>query len=297
MNFGPLSKTGGERRLNVAVTRARYQVSLVGSIQPTDIDINRISGEGPKLLRKYIDFAMNGIGAIEDEKAAKEKGRSELSFEKVVFDFLKLKGYKVEREVGCSGYRIDLAVRHPKKNGRFVLGIECDGLAYSLARTARERDRLRQSVLEAMGWKIFRLWSLDWLKNPTAEKERLVREIENAIKEFCPEKPKKVVENDKKEKSIENFLAVSDKPKAAAFRPRHHGFPAADVPLSSFEETILKLLEFSIGIDKESLMIAVSKAYGWERRGSVINARLEQAFQSLKRAKRISEQNGKINML
>ena len=152
MNFGPLSKTGGERRLNVAITRAKYNVKLVGSILPTDISTDRISADGPKLLRGYIDFAMNGPSILENEITESDCVAHDSPFEAAVYNFLDRKGYKLATQVGCSGYRIDMAVKHPTLSGRYVLGIECDGAAYHSARTARERDRLRQDVLEDSPW-------------------------------------------------------------------------------------------------------------------------------------------------
>lgn len=130
MNFGPLSRSGGERRLNVAVTRARYNLRLVGSILPTDIDAERTSGLGPKLLRLYIDFAINGAQAILSETSLNGGVYFDSPFEESVYNFLSANGYDVITQVGCSGYRIDMAIRHPKYNGRFAIGIECDGAAY-----------------------------------------------------------------------------------------------------------------------------------------------------------------------
>lgn len=184
MNFGPLSKTGGERRLNVAITRAKYNVKLVGSILPTDIDTDRISAEGPKLLRAYIDYAINGPSVILNEVKESESVEYDSPFEEAVYNFLDRNGYKVSTQVGCSGYRIDLAVKHPHISGRYVIGIECDGASYHSARTARERDRLRQAVLESMGWKIYRIWSTDWIKDPVTEGQKLIEAVESAINEY-----------------------------------------------------------------------------------------------------------------
>lgn len=184
MNFGPLSRTGGERRLNVAITRAKYNVKLVGSIRPTDIDVERVSAEGPKLLRSYIDFAINGIDSLQREVTVSDVVEHDSPFEKAVYDFLDRKGYKLSTQVGCSGYRIDMAVKHPTLSGQYVLGIECDGAAYHSARTARERDRLRQDVLENMGWKIYRIWSTDWIKDSLTEGNRLIEAIDDAIKNY-----------------------------------------------------------------------------------------------------------------
>ena len=183
MNFGPLSKSGGERRLNVAITRAKYNVKLVGSILPTDIDINRISSEGPKLLRSYIEFAKNGPETLNNEICRKEKICFDSPFEESVYQFLDENGYDVSTQVGCSGYRIDLAVKNSKVQGEYIIGIECDGASYHSAKTARERDRLRQEILENMGWKIYRIWSTDWIKDSRTEGRKLIDAIENAKKQ------------------------------------------------------------------------------------------------------------------
>ena len=181
MNFGPLGKAGGERRLNVAITRAKYNVKLVGSILPKDINVDAITMEGPKLLRAYMDFAINGDSVLEKEITSSDIMECESPFEEAVYNFLDRKGYKLETQVGCSGYRIDIGVKHPSISGVFVLGVECDGASYHSARTARERDRLRQDVLENMGWTIYRIWSSDWIKDPVTEGQRLIEAIEKAI--------------------------------------------------------------------------------------------------------------------
>ena len=183
MNFGPLTKSGGYRRLNVAITRAKYNVKLVGSILPTDISVD-VTSDGAKMLRSYIDFAINGKSTIVNELQVPASVNVESPFEESVYDFLISNGYNVATQVGCSGFRIDLAIRHPKLSGRFVLGIECDGATYHSARTARERDRLRQMVLENIGWKIYRIWSTDWIKDQNTEGRKLIENIEEAIVSF-----------------------------------------------------------------------------------------------------------------
>lgn len=184
MNFGPLSRIGGERRLNVAITRAKHNVKLVGSIMPTDIVVERINADGPKLLRSYIDFSINGPSVLLGEITDSAVVEHDSPFEKAVYDFLDRKGYKLGTQVGCSGYRIDMAVKHPTISGRYALGIECDGAAYHSARTARERDRLRQSILEDMGWKIYRIWSTDWIKDPITEGQKLIEAVNMAIAKY-----------------------------------------------------------------------------------------------------------------
>lgn len=181
MNFGPLSREGGYRRLNVAITRAKYNIKLVGSIMPTDIDLDKVSSEGVKMLRSYIEFAQQGIIALKNELTFNYNLEFDSPFEETVYDFLQSKGYNVVTQVGCSGFRIDMAVKHPTLSGKFAIGIECDGAMYHSARTARERDRLRQTVLEDMGWTIYRIWSTDWIKDTKTEEEKLVNAIEKAL--------------------------------------------------------------------------------------------------------------------
>ena len=181
MNFGPLSRDGGYRRLNVAITRAKYNVKLVGSIQATDIDLDKTSSEGVKLLRYYIEYAQQGIAALNKELDYNNDLNFDSPFEESVYDFLSAKGYEVVTQVGCSGYRIDMAVKSPTDSGKFAIGIECDGATYHSSRTARERDRLRQTVLEDMGWTLYRIWSTDWIKSQKEEENKLVRAIDFAI--------------------------------------------------------------------------------------------------------------------
>lgn len=184
MNFGPLTKDGGERRLNVAITRAKHNVKLVGSIHPTDIDLERATSEGVRLLRSYIEFAKHGPDALLKETSVSSVKEFDSPFEKGVYDFLVRKGYKVDTQVGCSGYRIDLGVKHPEISGIYVMGIECDGATYHSTRTARERDRIRQTVLEDMGWSIHRIWSTDYIKDPKNENRKLLESIEKCIENF-----------------------------------------------------------------------------------------------------------------
>ena len=181
MNFGPLSREGGYRRLNVAITRAKYNVKLVGSIMPCDIDIDHVSSEGVKMLRSYIEFAQQGIEALHKEASYSSTTIFDSPFEESVYNFLRSKGYDVYTQVGCSGYRIDMAIKHPSHSGEFAIGIECDGASYHSSRTARERDRLRQGILEDMGWHIYRIWSTDWIKNPKEAEDKLIEMIEYAL--------------------------------------------------------------------------------------------------------------------
>jgi len=179
MRFGPLGAAGGERRLNVAITRAKYNVKLVGSILPTDIDLSRTEAEGVRLLREYIYYAMQNDSGIlygTDDKETDNR------FADVVADFIRRSGFEVRREIGQSDYKLDIAVLHPDAPGTYMAGIECDGENYTMARTARDRDVLRGTVMKEMGWKLHHVWAFNWFRNTVQEKERLLAFLRDAMK-------------------------------------------------------------------------------------------------------------------
>lgn len=176
LNFGPLNKKGGERRLNVAVTRAKSKITLVSSIQASDIDLIRTQSEGVKFLRAYLEYAASGGERLQGNSYT-DKLHFDSPFEEDVYRALIQQGYTIRTQVGCSGYRIDLAVVNNNRPGEFLLGIECDGASYHSSPTARDRDRLRQQVLERLGWKIHRIWSTDWFRNKPVQVRLLTERI------------------------------------------------------------------------------------------------------------------------
>lgn len=180
LNFGPVNREGGERRLNVAVTRAKYNVQLVSSLHYTDIDLSRTKSVGVRLLREYLDFAENGEIALQRFVSVNPFEQFGSEFEVEVCEFLRENGFCVDTQVGCSSFKIDLALRDPHSSD-YVLAIECDGATYHLSKNARDRDRLRQEVLERMGWEFYRIWSTDWFRNKSVEKERLLAKARNVV--------------------------------------------------------------------------------------------------------------------
>jgi hypothetical protein len=178
LNFGPLNKDGGHRRLNVAITRARQRVELVSSIRAGDIA--HAEKYGVQCLRRYLDYAERGLLALNPE-ASRYGGETESPFEDSVLERVRQWGYDAVPQVGHHGYRIDLAVRDPRNPGRYVIGIECDGAAYHSGLVARDRDRLRQEVLEGLGWTLHRIWGPAWYRLRSEEEARLRRAIEDAI--------------------------------------------------------------------------------------------------------------------
>lgn len=180
LNFGPLNRIGGERRLNVAITRARYRVMIISSIYSAEIDISKTKSEGVKLLKQYLEYAENK-GEISFIKGMNVSFDEDFDspFELEVYKALINAGYTVHTQIGCSGFKIDLGVIHPLYPGRYILGIECDGSQYHSSFTARDRDRIRQDVLESLGWVIHRIWSYDWIANPTKEVAKIVNRVKS----------------------------------------------------------------------------------------------------------------------
>ena len=173
--FGPVSQDGGERRLNVLISRARLQCLVFSSITAGDIPADA-KPRGTRMLREFLHFVETGQIAAGEVNPA----NFDSPFEEAVANAIRRHGYEVVPQVGVSGFRIDLGVLDPKQPGRFVLGIECDGAAYHSGRSARDRDRLRQQVLEGLGWNLYRIWSTDWFHAPQREAERLLAAIERA---------------------------------------------------------------------------------------------------------------------
>ncbi len=179
LNFGPLNKPGGERRLNVAVTRAREKVVLITSIHDSDID-KEAKALGVQTLRTYLNYAEHGPESLQMDKSGPVAFDSALD-EDVAAEIKKL-GYEVVPEVGCSGYRIDIGVVDPVNEGCFLLGVECDGATYKSSSSARDRDRLREQVLRQLGWRIYRIWSPAWVARRDSEIRRLKETLEQAQK-------------------------------------------------------------------------------------------------------------------
>ncbi|MEM9219219.1 MAG: DUF4011 domain-containing protein [Cyanobacteria bacterium P01_F01_bin.150] len=171
--FGPINSRSGHRRLNVLFTRAKERVVIFSSMQPGDIRPSPTSNRGVHVLKDYLNYAQT-----QRLQTATATGREpDSDFEIFVADRLRECGYKVVPQVGVSGYFIDLAVVDPQRSGTYLLGIECDGATYHSSKAARDRDRLRQQVLERLGWKIYRIWSTDWFTNSTKEIEKLKKYI------------------------------------------------------------------------------------------------------------------------
>jgi len=161
MSFGPMNNKGGERRLNVAITRARQELVVFSTTRPEDMDLSRTKNEGVRDLKHFLEFAERGPRALVEADFG-SVGGFDSPFEKAVAAALSKKGWQIHTQIGVSSFRIDLGVVHPDAPGRFLAGVECDGATYHRSATARDRDKLREYVLRGLGWEIVRIWSTDW---------------------------------------------------------------------------------------------------------------------------------------
>lgn len=182
MNFGPLNNDGGERRLNVAITRARRELHVYSTIVAEQIDLSRTHARGVRDLKAFLDYAERGPETLAryDEGSL---GPAENPFESAVAEAFENRGWEVRTQIGMSGFRIDLAIVHPDKAGSYLCGIECDGAMYHSSASARDRDKIRQAVLEGLGWTIIRIWSTDWFKDADDVIERVHKELTQLLQE------------------------------------------------------------------------------------------------------------------
>lgn len=180
MNFGPLNNEGGERRLNVLITRAKLRCEVFTNITAADITSDR---PGIRSLKSFLYFAQHGKPHMADKQGSPK----ETPFENLVAAALEKRGFTVKRKVGSTGFYLDLAIVDPENPGRYLLGIQCDGETYAAAQSTRDRDRLRHQVLETIGWRTYQLWSTEWYRNPETALNRLLEAIEDAKQQTLQE--------------------------------------------------------------------------------------------------------------
>ncbi|MBO0838996.1 MAG: DUF559 domain-containing protein, partial [Actinobacteria bacterium] len=164
------------RRLNVAATRAKHRLTLVSSFSGHDVDPDRVTKAGARMLADYLDYASSG------GSAQPASGAADLDpFEADVQERLAAEGVTVVPQYGVGGYRVDFAAAHPHDPSRMVLAIEADGESYWRSGSVRDRDRLRGEHLQRLGWQYHRLWSTNWYRNADDEVTKLRKAYERAV--------------------------------------------------------------------------------------------------------------------
>jgi very-short-patch-repair endonuclease len=292
-NFGPLNRDGGERRLNVMTTRAKERVVVVSSIRSTDIDLTKTQKRGPRLLKSYLDFAEFGPNTL-PQAQIRSNAEADSDFEEAVFTALTRSGYEVHKQVGCSGYRIDLGVLDPRNPTQYILGIECDGATYHSAKTARDRDRIRQEILEGLGWNIHRVWSTEWLRSPVKELDRIITRIQQESEKplRAESKPSiKVTEPERKTPPIIDQVPsrqnVTDRPtlkspRAAVYVEAMLTAPQTpsllEIHSSRLREVVREIVEQEGPIHKDLVVIRLARHWRNARAGNRIRAHVESAI-------------------
>ncbi len=299
-NFGPLNGKNGWRRLNVLITRARHRMRVFSSMRGDEISPAAASSEGPRLLRDFLLFAERGrLDSAEIDAAAD----TESPFERDVFQELSHHGVRLVPQVGVAGYRIDFGVVDDSLPGRFVCGIECDGVAYHNTETARDRDRLRQQVLERRGWTLIRLWSTDWFKDRAGQIDRLLRLIQEARSRSLEELE---AEREARDRAAEEaaeeakILPGETAPVAEGSEERIYERPVAppytvtpgedrfagqdilDAPRSQLVRAVTEVLENEAPVHATDLFTRVAGLWG-TRLGSRVQARIQEACEAAER--------------
>jgi len=291
MNFGPLSSEGGERRLNVLISRAKRRCAVFASLRADDIDLARVTGRGVRAFKTFLQFAETGQLSV-----AERTGREEDSpFEESVLRAVQSLGYEVHPQVGVAGFFVDLGVVDPAKSGRYLVGIECDGAAYHSSRSARDRDRLRQAVLEDHGWIIHRIWSTDWFQRPGEQLRKVAAALEQAKIALAEERPvaSTALNSDDSEISRDNEQNVAEEPTgllAVAYVEASFDVPRAiaphELPTKQMADVLFRVVQIEGPVHEDELTARVRDLWGLGRAGSRIQDSVAQAIRAVLVSKR-----------
>ena len=286
MSFGPLGQAGGERRLNVLITRAKVRCEVFSSITAGDLDLKRAQGRGVAVFKTYLDFAETGRLATTLAQRPTETPHLLLAVQRAIED----QGHKVEVQVGTVGVFIDLAIRHPSEEGRYLMGIECDGPGYRDSRFARERDRMRLAVLQNQDWKIHRLWSADWLQQPAQELNKILEAIKEALASQEAPSPsfatKPINDSSQHEEVIKltvntsNAETLSTPYVEASFSVSRENEPQELTP-KQLAQVLYKIVEIEGPIHEEELVERVHTLWGKDRAVAAIKDAVIQSTKSL----------------
>ena len=302
MNFGPLNNSGGERRLNVAVSRARYEMMVFSTLKPEQIDLRRSSALGVAGLKAFLEFARNGRMAVSAGQVKAPTEHAEI-IDAVAGEIRKM-GYEVDTSVGRSAFKIDLAVLDPKNEQNYLLGIICDGTRYYETKTERDREICQPGVLQGLGWKLMRLWSVDWLMNKEAVMDRIRKALEK------PEEPKPAsapkvaavkggiehaaplpfaVSKDEIVKETEVTMSPALEKAVKKYQSAVDKMPEGDI-----EEYARFLIRQQLAVPLDDMKRQFAKAMGYSRRTQQTDIALETAVAILIDKGELTEKDGNI---
>jgi very-short-patch-repair endonuclease len=277
--FGPLLLEGGERRLNVAITRARARMTVVSSFSHLDMDPGRTKARGVQLLRGFLEYASKGgTGLTRNEGTDVPLN----DFEQDVCDALRAKGIEILPQWGASKYRIDLVAQHPQWPGQFVLAIECDGASYHSSAGARDRDRLRQQHLEALGWQFHRIWSTDWF----LQRDQEIARVEDALRRAVAKADRQVTTPPAPQipQASAPAAGAPQDPAITPVRPSIAGRSSIDEYSGAELDRLVRWIAgTTLKTDDEIVAQAVTEL-GFARRGRKIEAAIRRAIERVRRS-------------
>ena len=289
LRFGPVGQEGGERRLNVLISRAKRRCEVFASMTDEDIEQDFASSrKGVFALKLFMHYARTG----RMEMAAATGRDQESIFEEQVAAALQARGYQIHTQVGIAGFFIDLAVTDPEYGDRYLLGIECDGASYHDARSARDRDRLRQAILEDHGWTIHRIWSTDWFRRPNEQLERVVAAIEaaKAARDAGHADPSRqggsleIVSIDRDDVTEMGLRVIDDSARpvpayveALISRPGHLTCELHEAPTGALSMLAEQVVAIEGPVHIDEIITRIRDAWGVKRAGSRIQEAVERA--------------------
>lgn len=284
MKFGPVGAEGGERRLNVLISRAKLRCEVFSSITADDIDLERAKGKGVAALKVFLGFAATGRLSLANTMP------SETAFlvEREVQRALEKSGFTVHPQMGIAGFFIDLAVADAEDQGRYLLGIELDGESYSRARCARDRDRLRQSVLEDHGWILHRVWVNDWFRQPKVELEKIIQAIDAARSELEARQVRERVSTksavqisfvDREHDTLVQLaaMATAAEPYQEAFVSVPKELELHSVPVTRLAHITRQVIESEGPVHFDEVVVRIRSLWGLQRAGNRIRDALQSA--------------------
>ncbi|HUZ61428.1 MAG TPA: DUF3320 domain-containing protein [Hanamia sp.] len=295
LNFGPLNREGGWRRLNVAVTRARYEMQVFSTLRADQIDLARTSSEGVASLKAFLAYAEKGRSALPNRFSFSSISNS--SFSNMLSEQIQQQGYDVHTDIGCSTYKVDIGVINPSNKNEYLLGILCDGDNYLKANTTRDREITQPQVLKSLGWNIYKVWSADWWENP----EKTITQIIDVIKQVQSGESKKELPPVVTENSIAHALVEIPLQGAVTVQLNHsikteNKYETCNLEIvlcNSSEEflypsnrwkvtdQIKKVLEVESPVSRNLLCKRVLSAWGISRNGARLNSYLESLFSGM----------------
>lgn len=292
MNFGPINRDGGWRRLNVAISRARKKMIVYATLKPENIDLSRTKSEGVAGLKGFLEYAIHGKNTLAVRSDTVREKNTKLA--KVIAQQINNHGYQTNFEVGCSDYRVDIGIINPDDSNQYVLGIMLDGDNYNMAHTSRDRNILQFSVLGGLGWSLYHIWTMDWLDSPGKELDKLLVAIKDAVghqKEQKLLEPVIVKREIEFEKIADNSITNSRAINYERYPLEYMGTSDDFYQISSrprIMNAIRNTIEKEAPISHKLLTKRVIESWGIARSGSKVESIIVDAIKSIRVKKTVS---------